>query len=231
MSGLKDRAENAHKRYEEAEKKLHRADGSRLYADAEHEERVGALRGELVAELREVEEVAGEEIAAAEGALANLDASDPTTLLAPDELTTAELRRVFVNEDVAGLSERDLEVRLRSVLASGDRPSMFCHMLAGRRRAGEITRGRQEELRRRGLPTSAAAPSSGVDDALEALERALTGPKRAGEVEAVERRATDAREARALAWSLKRGGRNVGEVYGRGAYGDVGERLAGGVRA
>lgn len=208
---LWNKVDAADKVFEEERSLLYR-DGRKLYSDEEHDEREGALRAERNRTARAVEEEVEQVAAEARQELVILQNEDPSRLLSTEELQSASARREFVNDDVMALSETDLVSRLGSVLASGDRASMYLFWQAGRRKKAEIVEGRREQ------------PYE-LNQALDSLQTVLRGPSHKGRVASVEQRLDELRQAQELSWSLPRGGRNVGQVYSRQAYGNVPERL------
>lgn len=208
---LWNKADAADKAFEEERSLLYR-DGRKLYSDEEHDEREGALRAERNRVARDTEKEVEQSAAETRQELEHLQNEDPSRLLSTEELQSASARREFVNDDVAALSETDLVSRLGSVLASGDRASMYLFWQSGRRKKAEIVESLGEQ------------PYE-LNQALGDLQTALRGPSHTKRVGAVEQRLDDLRQAQTLAWSLQRGGRSVSAVYSRTAYGDVAERI------
>jgi hypothetical protein len=169
--------------------RLFRADGSQVYADAEHAERLAALRAERNRVLQEVEEAARIEIEAARAELTALENGAPTALLTADELERANVRRGHIVDDVATLTQEELINRLEAVLHGGDRVSMFCYLQAGRRRVREIAPGR--------VPPELA-------QVLEDLAERLVPASRKAELEAARKRIAGAGEVRDLVWLARR---------------------------
>ncbi len=185
---LKARAEAARDRFEEQRARLFRADGkTKVYSDAEHAERLAALRSERNRMLREVQQEAQADIDAAQKDLAALENGDPTTLLTAEELERANARRALVLDDVAVLTQEELVNRLTAVLHGGDRASVFVYLQAGRRRARETDRVPPE------LPR-----------VLEGLAEKLVPDSRKAELEAARKRIEGAGEVRDLAWLAER---------------------------
>jgi hypothetical protein len=202
---------NAQQTFEEERARLYR-DGKKLFSDDEHDEREGALRTERNRVARDTEKEVERSATQAHKELVTLENKNPSRLLSTEELQSASARREFVNDDVTALSETGLVSRLGSVLAGGDRASMYLFWQTKRRKKSEIVERRGEQ------PYELA-------QALDRLQTALRGPSHKGRVATVERRLDELRRAQELAWSLQRGGRNVGQVYAKQAHGDVPERL------
>ena len=200
---LKARAEKAVATYEAGMEKLHRPDGTRRYSETEHKERESALRSARNSELDAVGSIAQREIDEAQQIIDTLENGDPTTLLDTSELQAAGAKKAFVEDDVSTLTTKELEARLRAVLASEDKASIFCYLQAAR------SRDREKKDVAPGLIGE-------LNDTLLGTRRIEIGPAR--------QRIEGVREAKDLAWSLKRGGRTVGEVYSRQTYGHHQER-------
>ena len=69
---------------------------------------------------------------------------DPVAWLSPDELETANSRRIFVSEDVERASLLELERRLGGVLASGDRVGQWLYHRYAGAKLGELRRAAVE---------------------------------------------------------------------------------------
>jgi len=209
---LWNKADAADKAFEEARAGLYRPDGTKFYSDQEHKEREARLRTERNKTARDVEQEVEQAMAEARQELEHLQNEDPSRLLNATELESANARRALVADDVTALSEGELVSRLESVLASGDRASQFLFWQAGRRKKAEIAERRGEQ------PYELNQP-------LASLQTALRGPSHKGRVASVEQRLDDLRQSQALAWSLQRGGRSVGAVHAKQAYGPMLDQL------
>lgn len=147
------------------------SDGKRRYVSGRTKE--AALRAERNRVARAVEQEVEQSAAEARQELEHLQNEDPSQLLNATELESASARREFVNDDVMALSETDLVSRLGSVLASGDRASMYLFWQSARRKKSEIVERRGEQ------------PYE-LNQALDRLQTALRGPSHKGRVSAVE---------------------------------------------
>lgn len=225
LRSLQARAENAQAKYEEGAARLLKGDGSRLYADDEHDAEMNKLRGERDAILGTVQEEARLEGGAAREERARIENSDPADVLSLEELEQANAKRLFAIDSAETLGEGDLRKRLESVLAGGDRGSIFAYLAAGRRRVGMIHERRRGEIKSAGIPGGGIATSTTLDGVLARMEETLGGDGRRAAVEESRRRASDAATVDGLAWSLRRGARSGAEVYANQAYGDVAERI------
>ena len=199
---LKSRAEKAADDYEAGMERLHRPDGTRRYSDQEHKERERALRSARNTELDAVESIAEKEIDQAQQVLDTLEDGDPTTLLDTSEVQAAGAKRQFVNDAVSTLGEKELEERLRAVLASKDKASIFCYLQAVRTRKKDV------------------AP-----DTLKELNNALIDGSRRLDMGMARQRIKGAGEAKDLVWALRRGARTAHGVYAQQAYGHIREQL------
>jgi hypothetical protein len=122
------------KEHEEA--KLYREDGTKLYSEDEHAERMSDIGRRFRAAMDAIDEEVEAQVAAAEETLLVAENADPTDGLSTEELASANVRRPFVSDEVFTLTLEKLVDRCRAVLAQGDRPAMFLHALYGGQRAG-----------------------------------------------------------------------------------------------
>ena len=103
LRDLNVRAERAQACFEEGEKELFRPDGSKLFSDSEHGERVRALEQERNGVLRDIEQQAKEVRMAVATEIERIENADPADALAPSELEQANLKRVFYQSAFASL--------------------------------------------------------------------------------------------------------------------------------
>ncbi len=193
--------EKAVEEFEAAKKRLYRRDGSRVYGEAEHAERLG----KLAAELRErAEAVAAEAQGDAEGydrELLALSYTDPAETVAAPERGRLEAARAFIKEDCEDMSVPALTERISAVGAGSDRAAKVLHARYGRRRL-EVLDAESNRLASEGRPAGAevAAERRGLGEAVSALEAQLEDPKRAERAERIKEAAAEsrrvAREAR-----------------------------------
>ncbi|MDP9477280.1 MAG: hypothetical protein M3R38_16635 [Actinomycetota bacterium] len=191
---LQGKAEAAGRRFEEGKKRLYK-NGKQLFSDEVHREELDKLARERNAVLFEVEEEARELRAGAVATLERVEHADPAALLSDEELSRANARRGFANDQADSLRVEDLLKRLSSVLHGGDRAAIFAYLLAGQRRRQAILERRRERSGSfasgpgPGVPPSGAtaAGSSGgtpLDGVLEEMHKALGGEKLEAELEA-----------------------------------------------
>jgi hypothetical protein len=136
-----ERLEHSVETFESGKAKLHRPDGTPVYGEAEHAERVAGLLGSFDSEAAELTETAREAIEAAERDLARLAGADPLDTLNADELARATALRAFVAEDAETLPAERVAERARAALVRKDRP-MALLWLRGIARRLEAGRGR-----------------------------------------------------------------------------------------
>jgi hypothetical protein len=138
------RIENAAERYRAQAAKLLRPDGSKLYSDQEHRQRLDALLAEYDETGSAVAEEIDRAIAEAERELVKLEGADPTDALTEAELARANARRAFVKEDAEELPVHALVPRVKAALASDDKAELVLwQRYLGRR--FEKTAGRDKE--------------------------------------------------------------------------------------
>lgn len=199
-SHLQKKAEDAQRVYEEGERQLFRLDGSKLYSEDEHRDRVRALAQERTRKIDLVLEELRGEVETARKDLSVLEDGDVTDLLSGFDLAEAQAKREFVADDVFALSKDKLVDRLRAVLAGGDRASIFTYWRAASARydslSGEHGVGAQD-----------------LAEVLEEMSVFLAGPERLA-------KAQNAREKMGAAWevelsvsNLKSGARSSAERW------------------
>ncbi len=201
LRDLNARAERAQARYEEGEKELFRADGSKLYSEDEHRQRVRALAQERNGVLRDIEQQAYEMKAAVASEVERIENADPADSLTPEELEHANQKRAFALDAAETLDPEKFKKRLEAVLAAGDKGSIFAHYMAGQHRSKE---------------RNGRVPFRGV---LERMEAALGGDRRASEVEKAKRKEGEALQVELLAGNLKVGARSSVDAYMNKTYG------------
>jgi hypothetical protein len=204
LGDLKARAETAIQAFERALLGLSRPDGSKVYADEEHERRLSALRAERNRVLSEVEQGAREEAEAALAEISRLEHRDPQELLSPDELERANLRRAFALDTAETLATTELVARLEAVLAGGDKGSIFSYWMAGQRRRRSILEGMAENAASgTDDPRVRAAQATGgtpLDDVLAKMFEVLDGGRTAAAIEAAREHIGHAHEVGQLAY-------------------------------
>ncbi len=193
VGDLKARAERARRTFEESRAKLFRADGkTKIFGDAEHAERLSALRAERNRALGEVEAGLREAFREANAQLTNLEHRDPTELLSPQELALANQKRGFALDAAEALDTGALVRRLEAVLAGGEKGSIFAYWMGGQKRRERILERRRENARRASdhpFESAAQIPNTTeLDDVLGRMHEALDGGRTAAAIEAARER-------------------------------------------
>ena len=129
-----DRIDRAAETVEAGKAKRYRRDGSKVYSDQEHEQRLQGLLAQFDAVGADVTADAEEAIRETEQEIARIDGADPIDSLKPDELARAASLAVFVDQDVDRLLPEQLAKRARAVLAGTDRAQAFVWFRALERR-------------------------------------------------------------------------------------------------
>ena len=119
---------------------LYRPDGQPKFAPAEMAEREQLLSEGVRRAIAAADQAVVVATAEAERVKAAAASPDPSTWLSADELGSANSRREFVREDVAGLALPALEKRLAGVVADGDRVAAFLHARYAGAKLAEIRR-------------------------------------------------------------------------------------------
>ena len=131
----REQMDQAVERFEAAQSKLYRSDGTKHYSEEEHAERERAIRREFKAAVDAIAESVDGEITTAKESLLIAESADPTGAHTTEELGGANAGRPFVSDDVFCLLMEKLIVRCRAVLAQGERPAMFLYALYAGQRA------------------------------------------------------------------------------------------------
>ncbi len=193
VGDLKAKAERAQRAFEEGRSRLYRPDGeTRIFSDDEHAERLRALRAARNNVLAEVEAQLQEAFEEARAEITNLEHRDPTELLGPDELATANGRLSFARAQAESLRVEDLRGRLESVLAGGDAGAIFAWWLAASGR-------RESILERRRQAAASVAPGGGsagtqvetiteLDEPLRRMREALDKGRTAAAIDSARER-------------------------------------------
>ena len=217
---IRERADAAQRAYEEGRSKLYRSDGEKRYSDAEHGERERAFRKERDEALKTLGDAANAERVKAESGAEAAQHQDLTAFLTLEELAAANARQVFVFEEVKGMREEQLLARLGSVLAKGDRVSIFLHARAVRKRGVEESRKRAEAAPKAEAKAGGGGASlrrSSLEAEATKLEDHLFGASRDREVEEAKKRAKEYLDAGHFVWRKKGGPYQPNYAVPRGA--------------
>ena len=186
----------------EAEAKLYRDDGSPVYGDAEHRERLAAIRAEHAAAFDAIDADVGRKVQEAEERLLAAENPDIAGSLTTDELARASALSGFVAADAERLPAGELEKRLRAVAASEDRASMFGWAHHAGRRTDDL---------------------EGLDLAEPVAElRRMVAPERERKLAAAREALEEAQSLRELAYYKRRGVADAYGLYAQNAYGTSG---------
>lgn len=153
--GLRARMDATAERLEAEKAKLYRPDGSKLYADEEHEERLRSIEQEHTTAFDAIEADVGRSISRAQEDLLKLEHSDPVDLLSNEELERANSKSPFVLNECLNLPPAALTKRLSAVLASGTGPPCSSTPSTQPRASG---RGRATTPRTRPPPAKRRGP-------------------------------------------------------------------------
>ena len=159
---LKARAEAARGRYETERERLFRPDGSRVFADAEHRDRLSALRAERNEALGAIEEETERALNDARGDIEALEnASMLTHLKNSEAVAQANAAFPLAVADLRGLGNREERIkRLQSIRRAGDDPTRVVFALAARAEASSRA-GLAEEPTLRGVLAEMEAAVAG----------------------------------------------------------------------
>jgi hypothetical protein len=135
--------------FEENRARLYRRDGSKVYGEAEHSERLTKLTSVLSEKVEAVIAEAQEDAQSYEREALALSYTDPTSGLASTDRERFLASLPLVREGCEGLSADALVERLRAVAAGSDKVAKVLHARYGARRAQAEDR-RLEEIARQG---------------------------------------------------------------------------------
>lgn len=194
LKTLKSQAERAQGTFEEAEKKLYRPDGSKLYSEDVHKEEVGKLRSERKGTIEPIEHEVFEIRRGAEADRERARHFDPMDALTGEELARANSRRAFSADAAETLPVKDLEGRLDAAIANGDRGALYALYVGAQKRK------------------ASNAPTA-LDGALGRAEAALIGDRREKAAQEAGGLVEDAMDVELHVSSLKEGARNSAEAW------------------
>lgn len=173
-------AEKAVSEFEAQKKRLFRADGSKVYGEEEHAERLDRLTTDLQEKAETVAREAEEDVAGYEREALALSYTDPSEMVPASDRGRLEASRAFVKEDSEALDAPALTKRLEAVAAGEDRVSKILHARYARRRV-EALNAESKRLATEGRSTGpeAARERRGLAEAVSGLEEQLKDPKKA----------------------------------------------------
>ncbi len=199
--------EEAASRRQQQEAQLYRHDGTKLYGDEEHKERMAAIRCEHAASFDRIEAEISRKVGEAEQELLVAENADLASTLTTEESQRVSALSGFVADDVERLPLDALERRCRAALVSGDRPSMFLLAHHAGRRAEE--EGAYE-----------------LGDAVAEL-RAKLDPEAKDKLEAARAALEEAQALREQAYYRRRGVDDAVGLYHQQTYGHLSQGVRG----
>jgi hypothetical protein len=163
--------EKAIANFEENKTRLYRRDGSQVYGEAEHSERLGRLTSELSAKIEAVITEAQEDAVEYEKEALALSYTDPTKGLLGTDRERFSVSLPLVREDCEGMSVGALLQRLAAVSVGSDRVAKILHTRYARSRAQAMERQMAETARSGGsVSVDEAAAFRGLAEAVSELE-------------------------------------------------------------
>ncbi len=125
LIGAPTRIGMAHAAFERGLKALTRPDGLLRYSDAEHAERLDALRADFDRVVGDVQQTADELIAAHTQTLRHQTEGDPLDALTGEQLSKATQQSAYIKEDAFSLPSAELVARCQVALQAGDVPTLY----------------------------------------------------------------------------------------------------------
>lgn len=164
--------------FEGAEKKLYRADGSKVYGDEEHAERLAKLREEFSEKLGKVVSEVEQDAQEYDKEALAFSYTDLASQVPASERGRLEASREFVREDCEDMAVPALAERISAVSAGSDKVARALHARYGRRRL-EALNAESNRLAQEGRPArpGAAQETRSLAEAVASLEEQLKDPK------------------------------------------------------
>lgn len=164
--------------FEGAEKKLYRADGSKVYGDEEHAERLAKLREEFSEKLGKVVSEVEQDAQEYDKEALVFSYTDLASQVPASERGRLEASRPFVKEDCEDMAVPELTERISAVSAGTDRVAKVLHARYARRRL-EALNAESNRLAREGRQArpGAAQEARSLAEAVASLEEQLKDPK------------------------------------------------------
>jgi hypothetical protein len=148
--------------FQESEKRLYRRDGSKVYGEAEHSERLGKLTSELSEKVEAVISEAQEDAAAYDQEALALSYTDPTKGLIGTDRERLSVSLPLVREDCQSMPLAALLERLKAVAAGSDRVAKILHARYGKSRAEAMEREMEKAARSGGATPPMRPRRSGL---------------------------------------------------------------------
>lgn len=213
--------EKAVSEFEAAKERLYRSDGSKVYGDEEHAERLGKLTDGLREKAEAVAAEAQSDIEGYEREAMALSYTDPASLVPASDRDRLETSRVFVKEDCESFAAPALTQRLEAVSAGSDKVALVLFARYARMRL-EALEAESSRLAGEGRPAGAdkARENRALGEAVASLEADLEDPQMAKRAAGLKEAAEESRRvARAAKTRLS-------ELDGTGAAAKEGHRAA-----
>ncbi|MDP8951169.1 MAG: hypothetical protein M3N18_02835 [Actinomycetota bacterium] len=118
--------------FEDRRKGLFRPDGTQIFADEEHSERLSEFRRSRNAPFDSIEAELNALAERASNEISDFENGGPAVWLSADEQEAASARLALVRADVADLGRDELIKRLSAVSQSGDRAGRVAYWMAAR---------------------------------------------------------------------------------------------------
>lgn len=187
--------------FADAEGRLRRKDGTKVFGDEEHAERLGKLRQEFTEKIGKVISEAEADAQEYEREALSYTYQDPASQVPASERGKLETSRPFVKEDCEDMAVPALAERISAVSAGSDKVARALHARYGRRRL-EALNAESNRLAQEGRPArpGAAQETRSLAEAVASLEEQLKDPK-------VEEKRQAAQEAAAKSRQLVRDAR------------------------
>jgi hypothetical protein len=177
-------------------------DGSKVYGETEHAERMEKLVSELREEVQEEIEGANSDAERHEQEALGLSYTDPTKGLANTELSRLSAAAPLVREDCESMGPDALVERLRAVAAGSDKLSKILHARYGASRAEAMDRRMSDAARNGGnVSPEDAASLRALREIVSDLETHLEDKDTAKRRESAKEAASESRQ---LAMKLRR---------------------------
>jgi len=193
---LKQQADSASERREREEAALYREDGSKVYGEEEHAERLAVITSRRDADIAGLVEQSEKAVSEARTRVESIENRDPLDRLSEDELARAGSRRSFVKEDAEDLPLDELAKRIMVATAGGDKAMIaLWSRYASRRVAAE-----REELQRDARSSTSTSPDriegfGRLQEAVGTLEKKMNSGGRAIELKSARDKLEAATEA------------------------------------
>jgi hypothetical protein len=213
VEGLRERIDEAAKKFERAKKSLLRPDGLMKFSPSETNELTAVAEGQFRTQLDNIESEIEERIAAAEQQLLQLEHSDPSSQLDQAELEQAGARREFIRDEVFGRTAEGLAQRVRAIITEGDGVAQFLYLHYLRAKTseagGEDLIPDAEQLRQKEL----------ADELAQALD-----PESGARIQRAKDEIAELEKLKTFVYARRHGARDLVEVHLAQQYGSAANR-------